>query len=173
MPSTRPIPDSLSTRLLVALLVCALVVGFGTAASASLAGPELVVEDDRGEVLLTAPVEEGAVVSLEYTHSVEKTAVADVYVVDGTDLRMIRMEFDSYGAGLPSEADVERAPDGEGYVYHLDRSYDRIEVSPGQRAGHELVVDGERYDLVSISDGRPVSIYVSDRSNPTTITDVI
>lgn len=173
MTSTRSIPDSLSTHLLVAVLVAALVVGLGSAASASLAGLELVVEDDRGEAVLTVPVEEGTTVSLEYTHSVEKTDVIDVYAVDGTDLRMTRMEFDSYGAGLPSGAAVERAPDGEGYVYHPDRTYDRIEVSPGERAGHELVVDGEHYDLVALSDGRPVSIYVADRSNPTPITDVI
>lgn len=123
----------------------------------------LVVTSDDGKVLLTEPVTDDTTVRLEYTHSVEKTAVADVYTVDGTTLRMTHMEFDSYGAGLPSNAPVERAADGEGYVYELDETYDRLAVSPGERAGHRLVIDDTRYDLVERSGGEPVSIHVTER----------
>lgn len=140
-----------------------LVVSLGAAASVSTNERVLVVETDDGKVLLTEPVTDDTTVRLEYTHSVEKTPVADVYTVDGTTLRMTRMEFDSYGAGLPANAPVERAADGQGYVYELNRTYDRIAVSPGERAGHRLVIDGERYDLVERSEGDPVSIHVIER----------
>ncbi|MFC7222425.1 DUF1850 domain-containing protein [Halalkalicoccus sp. GCM10025322] len=132
----------------------------------------LVVASDGGKVLLTEPVTDGTTVRLEYTHSVEKTPVADVYVVDGTTLRMTHMEFDSYGAGLPANAPVERAADGQGYIYELNRTYDRLDVSPGERAGHQLVIDGARYDLVERSGGENVSIYVTERETRV-INDVI
>lgn len=132
----------------------------------------LVVASDGGKVLLTEPVTDDTTVRLEYTHSVEKTPVADVYTVDGTTLRMSHMEFDSYGAGLPANAPVDRAADGKGYVYELDRTYDRLAVSPGERAGHQLVIDDTRYDLVELSEGEGVSIYVTQRETRV-IDDVI
>lgn len=148
------------------------VVSLGVAANVSTTERVLVVASDDGKVLLTEPVSDGTTVRLEYTHSVEKTPVADVYVVDGTALRMTHMKFDSYGAGLPADAPVERAPDGQGYVYELNRTYDRLDVSPGERADHRLVIDGERYDLVERSNGEGVSIYVTER-DPRVIDDVI
>lgn len=147
----------------MSLVLFVLVVSLGAAATVGTDERTLVVTSDDGKSLLTEPVTDDTTIRLEYTHSVEKTPVADVYVVDGTELRMIRMEFDSYGAGLPADAPVERAADGEGYVYELDRSYDRLDVAPGEHAGHQLVVDGERYDLVDRSGGEPVSIYVAER----------
>lgn len=158
--------------MLVAACLVLLVVSLGAAATVSTDERALVVVSDGGKVLLSEPVTDETTVRLEYTHSVEKTPVADVYVVEGTTLRMIRMEFDSYGAGLPADAPVERAPDGDGYVYELNRTYERLDVSPGERAGHRLVIDDARYDLVERSGGEPVSIYVTERE-PRTIDDVI
>ena len=167
----KRLPSRSAVRLLLALALV-LVVSLGAAASVSTNERVLVVASDGGKVLLTEPVTDGTTVRLEYTHSVEKTPVADVYVVDGTTLRMTHMEFDSYGAGLPANAPVERAADGRGYVYELNRTYDRLEVSPGERAGHRLVVDDARYDLVERSEGEGVSIYVTERETRV-INDVI
>lgn len=122
----------------------------------------VVADADSGEQLLTAPVDEGTEVALAYTHSVEKTPVRDVYVVDGTDLHMVRMEFHSYGAGLPAGADVERTDDG--LVASFDRTYDRLYVSPGSIANHTLIVGDDRYDLVELSDGDDVVFSVTERS---------
>ena len=123
----------------------------------------LVVADaETGETLLEAPVEDGDTVTLAYTHSVEKTPVEDVYVVDGTTLRMTEMRFRSHGAGLPSDESVER--DGEWFVVDRNDRYETVRVAPGAIAGHELVLesdqhgdeqdDGKRYDLVEHSDGQ-------------------
>lgn len=130
----------------------------------------VVAADESGERLLEVPVSDGDEIVLSYTHSVEKTAVKDVYTVDGTDLRMVRMVFSSYGAGLPSEAAVTRTEDG--FVVSVDRSFERLHVVPGSIAGHELVVGDRRYDLVERSDGSPVVVFVADRPpracNPST-----
>lgn len=126
----------------------------------------LVVADaETNESLLEIPVTEGDDVTLAYTHSVDRTDVEDVYAVDGTDLRMDRTVFSSYGAGLPSEAEVERTDDG--FVVSVDRSFERIYVAPGSVAGHVLRVDDRCYDLVERSGGSTVVLFVDDREAET------
>ncbi|MGQ3412843.1 DUF1850 domain-containing protein [Natrinema sp. LN54] len=126
--------------------------------SSASGGQTLVVTDaDSGERLLEVPVDDGDEVTLAYTHSVEKTPVEDVYVVEDDVLRMDRMVFHSHGAGLPAAESMERTD--EGLVVTRNDTYEAVPVAPGSIAGHELVIDGERYDLVERSDG-PVDISV-------------
>lgn len=148
--------------LLVACLLVAAVAGVGAVSN----GDErvLIVEDaGTGERLLTAPVSEGTRVALNYTHSVEKTPVLDVYAVEGTKLEMVRMEFHSYGAGLPSRADVNVTDNGT-FVFDPEGVYDHVYVKPGRIANHHLTVGERTYDLVALSDARSVKIYVTYRS---------
>ena len=124
------------------------------ASSTSVANRTLVVADaSSGERLIELAVDSGDEVTIAYVHSVQRTPVEDVYVVDGTELRAERSVFHSFGAGLPSE-DVERTD--EGYVVAGRKSHEELHVTPGEIAGHELVVDGERYDLVAAGAGRIV-----------------
>ena len=127
----------------------------------------LVVADaETDERLLAVPVSEGTTVALNYTHSVEKTPVLDVYEVNGTELEMVRMEFQSYGAGLPSRADVNITENGT-FVFDPEGSYDHVYVKPGEIAGHELIIDDRTYDLVALSDAQSVNVYVTNRSETT------
>lgn len=123
----------------------------------------LVVTDEDGSVLIDEPVKDGDEIRLEYTHSVEKTLVTDVYTVDGTTLESTRMEFDSYGAGLPADADVERTDDGR-FATETEGTHERLVVSPGEIAGHTLTVNDTTYDLVALADGS-VSLTVTDRDH--------
>lgn len=131
--------------------------------AAAPAGTVLVVADaDTGERLLAVPVEQGQRVTLAYTHSVERTPVEDVYAVDGTALDNVAMRFQSYGWGLPAGADVRRS---DGFLmFDPDRRYERLHVSPGPTAGHELLVGDRRYDLVALSGGATVRLTVERRS---------
>ena len=123
----------------------------------------LVVErGDTGERIVVAPVSNGSIVTLEYMHSVEKTRVADEYTVNGTTLENTRMEFESYGWGLPAGANVTL--ENGTFVYDPEREYDRLGVTPGTVANHTLIVDGKRYDLVERSDANSVIIRVSSHS---------
>ncbi|MDQ2051088.1 DUF1850 domain-containing protein [Natronolimnohabitans sp. A-GB9] len=143
------------------LVVFALALFGATAATVSSVVPDslLVVADaETDDHLLEIPVDQGEEVTIAYTHSVERTPVEDVYVVDGSELRADRSVFQSFGAGLP--ADVERTD--EGYVVEGSESHTELFVAPGEIAGHELVVAGERYDLVDASDGRVV-LFITDR----------
>ena len=131
----------------------------GVETDCSTAPYALVVADMEDEPLLTVPVENGSNVTLSYVHSVENTSVLDVYAVEDESLTMVKMEFDSFGAGLPSTADVERTDRGS-LVTYLNETFEELYVNPGSIAGHTLVVDGERYDLVSLSGGETVRLSV-------------
>jgi hypothetical protein len=130
----------------------------------------LVVEDaETGETYLDVPVENGSTVALAYTHSVEKTPVYEAYTVRGDRLEMTRMEFESYGWGLPSGANVTRT--NGTFTYDPPGSYERLTVAPGRVAGHRLHVDDRRYDLVALSDGRSVTLSIHRRSALATLLD--
>lgn len=160
---------SLGGRLPIVGLAVAGVVAAGLlavgAATVADVGPQrtLVVEADDGTELLSVPVEENSTVVLAYTHSVEKTPVRDVYAVRDGQLVMTRTEFRSFGAGLPSHADVERTDDG-GYLYRPPAEpRDELHVATGRVAGHELVVDDTKYDLVELADAGSVRVSVTTR----------
>lgn len=157
-----------SVRALLAL--AAVVVVVTTVAAATPAERSLVVEDAAtGERLLTTPVSNGTPVALSYTHSVEKTRVLDAYVIRGTRLEMTRMEFRSYGWGLPAGANVSR--ENGSYTFDPAGSYEELFVKPGRIAGHRLHVGDRSYDLVALSDARGVRLHVTERSVLTTALD--
>ena len=109
----------------------------------------LVVADGTGDDrLLEHPVENGDSVVLAYTHSVEKTPVEDRYVVDEDRLRMTGTWFQSHGAGLPADEPIERVDDG--FLVERATSHERLHVAVGETAGHELVVGGDRHDLLAL-----------------------
>jgi len=157
------------TALVLALAVVAVAVGSATAVPG---GRVLVVEDvETGERYVTEPVTDGTTVALEYTHSVEKTRVYDGYTVRGERLEMTRMEFESYGWGLPAGANV--TSENGTLVFDPPGNFSRVTVSPGETAGHELHVGDETYDLVAQTDARSVHIYVTERSALATATDTL
>jgi hypothetical protein len=98
-------------------------------------------------------------------HSVEKSRVYDEYRVDGQTLVNTRMEFESYGWGLPARVDVENV--NGTLVYDPDEPITELEtlsVSPGRIAGHTLLVDGQRHDLVAATNASDVRLSVDRRS---------
>lgn len=140
-------------------LLFVLVVAFGTfvAAGGATGGYAVVIADhETGEILHAEHATEGTTIELEYTHSVEKTPIVEVYEIDEGTLINTEIHFSSYGAGLPSNADVER--EGGSFVSTPNTTHDDLHVSPGEIAGHTVTIDGSTYDLVAMSDGRTVTI---------------
>ncbi|RJX52002.1 DUF1850 domain-containing protein [Halonotius pteroides] len=157
--------NNTSGRQWLLILGVAAVLGaslFGLVATESV----LVVEDiETGKTYLAAPVTNGSTVALEYTHSVEKTRVYDGYRVDGETLINTRMEFESYGWGLPARVNVTTV--NGTFVYDPEEpiaELTELSVSPGRIADHTLIVDGSRHDLVARTNARDVSIHIERRS---------
>ena len=142
------------------------VLAFVVVAVTAPIGAALVVEDiETGERYVAEPVNDGSTVALEYTHSVEKSRVYDEYRVDGETLVNTRMEFESYGWGLPARVNVTNV--NGTFVYEPDEpitALDELSVSPGRIANHTLIVDDRRYDLVAVTDGNDVKLHIERRS---------
>lgn len=148
---------------LVVALAVLISIAFAVGAADTVAGEQtLVVTDENGTELLTTPVDDETEVVVEYTHSVEKTLVRDVYVPDGETLVMERMEFSSFGAGLPSKAEVT-VSDGR-YVYDPPSDeYSTLHLKTGGVADHDLIVGDERYDIAAMSDNGAVELTIERR----------
>lgn len=161
---TASVRDASGQRWLLIVLI-AVVLGAGLVGTLS-AERVLVVEDiETGEQYLTEPVASGSTVGLEYTHSVEKTRVYDAYRVDGNTLVNTRMEFESYGWGLPARVNVTTV--NGTFVYAPEEpitELDSLSVSPGRIAGHTLIINGTRHDLVARTNARDVRIRIERRS---------
>lgn len=123
----------------------------------------LVVETESGETIASESVDEESEIRIEYIHSVEKTPVIQHYEIEGTTLVLSHSEFHSYGAGLPSTAEVEHTDDGA-FLRQIDEPRERIILRPGETAGHVLVVDYEEFDLVSLAEGGSVEIEITERT---------
>ena len=152
-----------SAVLVVAVAVALLAAGVAVAVPSESV---LVVEDiDTGDVYLSKSVDDGSTVALEYMHSVEKSRVYDEYRVDGDTLVNTRMEFESYGWGLPARVDVENV--NGTLVYAPDDPIAELEslsVSPGRIAGQTLIVDGQRYNLVAATNASDVRLHIDHHS---------
>lgn len=147
---------------LLAAAVVTAVVG-GPPGAAALDGDRtLVVTHENGTELVAVPVDDDTEIVIEYTHSVEKTLVRDVYEPANGTLRMTRMEFSSFGAGLPAHADVTER-DGRYVYYPLQTEYEALHVKTGTVADHDLIVSGDRYDITALSGGRAVELTVERR----------
>lgn len=122
----------------------------------------LVIADAAsGEPLYTVPVDDGTAITLAYTHSVERSPVSERYEVRRGHLVMTRMTFESYGWGLPADADVELV--NGTFVAERNGSYAELTVNPGPLAGHRLTVGDRTIDLVALADGRSLRLSVGER----------
>ncbi len=96
--------------LLLVFVLCLPVWVVEITADGSLAAPRMRLRDDMSVVV-------------GYVHSVERTWVEETYVVDSDGLRLVRMRWQSFGAGLPDEYDYQ----AEGfYVRELDMDIGRV-----------------------------------------------
>lgn len=153
---------TLRTGRLLLVLGAALLVLAGVAGAVPGERVLVVERIDTGEVIIEQPVEDGTVAGLEYMHSVEKTRVYDEYTVEGEMLVNTRMEFESYGWGLPARANVTRE-DGM-FVFDPPGELRELTVKPGTVANHTLSVGDRQYDLVGLSDANSVTLSVERRS---------
>ncbi len=125
--------------------------------------PVLLVRAEGPRRILWAQPIRGETVPfvLEYTHSVERTPVREAYEVDTRGLRLVRMEFVSQGAGLPSSGYTR---EGDRFVLRTVRLLSVLRLRVSAAAGARLSVAGRRLDLLALAgDGRAVTIVVASR----------
>ncbi len=162
MPVGSRAPTAVVGAAVLLLATASVVFVLGGGVDYAAGEPTLVVTDGDGTELIATPIADDEIV-LEYTHSVEQTLVRDVYVHEEGRLVMTRMEFSSFGAGLPSGADVV-VRDGR-YVYDPPHAeYETLRVMTGSTADHDLLIGGDRYDIATMSDGGAVELRIVNRT---------
>ncbi|HEV8340060.1 MAG TPA: DUF1850 domain-containing protein [bacterium] len=96
--------------------------------------------------LLRVPLHAVVEIRLEYTHSVERTRVVETYLAERSGLRLVRMEFASQGAGLPSEGYVR---EGNRFVLRTDRPLASLPVRVSGIGRQRLFVGGAVLELLA------------------------
>jgi hypothetical protein len=115
-------------------------------------GWSLVIEDGQGMQYFSKDVSPGDVVSLGFTHSVEKVPVIDTFVIDrGGALLLVNTTYGSTGAGLPSEGCYNISTDGHGNftIENIDATFDKVNFITGPLPRHNIVVSGKNYPIYS------------------------
>ncbi|MDQ7844396.1 MAG: DUF1850 domain-containing protein [Armatimonadota bacterium] len=123
--------------------------------------PALVIRDDSGSALRVIPLRGPLTLRLEYLHSVERTPVLEHYVAAAGGLRLVRMEFASQGAGLPTSGYVR---EGGRFVLHTDRWLPALSIRVSGTSRPRLVINDDVLDLLAlVGDGGGLHLQVRRR----------
>lgn len=105
--------------------------------------PALLLRDAQGARLAAIPLKDGAFTH-EYVHSIHKTPVQEFFRVrpESGTLGLYRLEYDSYGVGMPSDGgDAFRLENGR-FIVDLHREFDSLPIRVSPVPGDGIRVDG-------------------------------
>lgn len=108
--------------------------------------PLLLLFDGDGRKVAALPLEGGGFVH-RYIHSIHKTPVDEEFIVSGRKLELIRLRYDSYGVGMPSDAGEAFRIEDNRFVIDLHRTFDRLDIRVSNVSGHGVLADGVFHDF--------------------------
>lgn len=125
----------------------------------------LVVTAEQGSTVFVASVNVGEEISVEYTHSVERTPVANYFrVTAGNKLMLTRVRLASFGAGLPEFAPGVRHSAEWVELYGFNKEYAKMVWNVRGELDHALVLRGQARRLDTIVDNHSnIVLYVAFR----------
>lgn len=109
-----------------------------------------------GPIVFQSPVDEGSRFSLSYIHSIHRTPVEELFVInENRQIVLDAMIFESYGVGMPSSLEGNetfRMADGKMQIEHIDRTLPAFDLRIGQViAGHKLRLGEQEIPLSKLS----------------------
>jgi hypothetical protein len=139
-----PVSGFATILLMLLFIIAVLSVGCGK-------NHYLEVSDQRGQVLLTLPLNKGEEFSLKYFHSVHRTPVEEIFRLSPEGVLVLTAtEFSSFGVGtpfLPEEGELTEI-NGSLLLKGLDRSLPELSLRPLAITEHQLVHRGKVYPLI-------------------------
>lgn len=131
-----------------AIWVCLLFAAFTaipsqTAQTAQKESLHLVLRDAGGAALYSAPVLDGSLFAITYTHSVAQTPVTDYFLVKDKAIWLEGSVYHDFGAGLPHSPEHGqklRQEHGRLIMSGYDRRLGSFDLRVGRVAGHELIL---------------------------------
>ncbi len=128
----------------------------------------LVIKSE-GEVLLFFPTKELQEFAIIYDHSVMRTEVKDVFTLESGEVVLLRTEYESFGAGLPTEAfENFTKVDGRYINEGINVRLPQIRLRTGKTTDHRLIYNEE--STVSFDDiVEPGSLILIEEKSMTTL----
>ncbi|PKL03054.1 MAG: hypothetical protein CVV53_10235 [Spirochaetae bacterium HGW-Spirochaetae-9] len=133
--------------------------------------PSLLLFDESGQKLTELPLVGGSFVHC-YIHSIHKTPVDEEFIVSGKELKLVRLRYDAYGVGMPSDGgEAFRIEDGR-FVIDMSRSFARLDIRVSHLPDHGLLIDGNFHpftewvpveSLITLKAGRMITIFPGGR----------
>ena len=92
---------------------------------------------------------EGLPLTIEFTHSVQKTPVIEELTFDAGEFVLRRTRYKSFGVGLPFDAaDGNFHRDGDYFVMDdMNRRIKNLELRTGKGTRLKITLDGREYEL--------------------------
>jgi len=160
-------------NFLAAIIAAFLLVAAVLAALVSVI-PSLLLFDGDGQKLAELPLAGGGFVH-RYIHSIHKTPVDEEFIVSGEKLELVRLRYDTYGVGMPSDGgEAFRIEDGR-FVIDMSRSFARLDIRVSHLPGHGLLIDGNFHpftewvpeeSLITLKAGRRITIFSRRKAHP-------
>jgi hypothetical protein len=126
--------------------------------------PVLRLYDEKGRHIASLILPDGSF-SHRFVHSIHKTPVDEEYRIEGKQLALYAIRYDTYGVGMPSdEGENFRIEDGR-FVIDLRRSYEKIDIRISHLPGHGISIGGGFFpftewadieDLITLKAGRVI-----------------
>jgi hypothetical protein len=136
------------------------------AAAAWLLTPQSVVEikdGETGEGYFASESEEGDIVRLSWTHSVERTPWVEEYEVADGEFHLREVRIKSFGAGVDQIAPKVENTDGWVVMSGYERSFDALRFIHSRDVERELVVAGKETGLdAEVPEYAPVEVGVEN-----------
>ena len=136
--------------------------------------PEIAIFDGDGRKVAALPLVDGGFIH-RYIHSIHKSPVDEEFIVSGTTLELVRVRYDSYGVGMPSDGgDAFRIEDNR-FVVDVHRSFQRLDIRVSHIPGHGLIADGTFHpftewvpveSLVTLKAGTKVLFFSRRKAHP-------
>jgi hypothetical protein len=114
---------------------------------------KLVVRDqESGKIYASFPCPNGTQFSVEFTHSVNKSPVIDVFEVNDGVISVVEARYYTFGAGMPFSSDepgwtFTTDEDGTIIVTGIGYTYDSLNYIVGTVYDHILTINGESINL--------------------------
>lgn len=113
-----------------------------------------------GPIVFQSPVDDGSRFSLIYIHSIHRTPVEELFVInENRQIVLDAMIFESYGVGMPTSPEGNetfRMADGKMRIENIGRTLPAFELRIGQViADHKLRLGGQEIPLSGL--GKPGS----------------
>lgn len=129
----------------------------------------LVLSDaSTGEEFGRYPMKTGDRFSVEFIHSVNKTAVRDYYEIrDGGDIYVVETHYYGFGAGVQTELnpgeELEYGEDGAMIIKNIDKQIPRLIYVVGTVSDHVLRVNGEEISLRELCGRNTKVLFTAER----------